>query len=75
MKIENFKLKIISFPAFGLVISGGHTELIYIKEIGSYKILAETHDDALGESLDKAARMLGLGYPGGPILEKFAKKG
>jgi N6-L-threonylcarbamoyladenine synthase len=61
-----------SFPAYGLVISGGNTQLIYIKKIGDYNILAETHDDALGESLDKAARMLGLGYPGGAILEKFA---
>jgi N6-L-threonylcarbamoyladenine synthase len=63
------------FPAIGIVASGGHTQLIYIKKIGQYKILATTVDDALGESLDKAARMLGLGYPGGPILEKFAKRG
>jgi len=65
----------INFPAAALVVSGGNTLLAYIKNIGSYKILARTHDDALGEALDKAARMLGLGYPGGPILEKFARTG
>jgi N6-L-threonylcarbamoyladenine synthase len=63
------------FPAMGLVISGGHTELVLIEEIGNYKIVAATEDDALGEALDKAARMLGLGYPGGALLEKLAKEG
>ena len=62
-------------PALGLVVSGGHTELIKINQIGSYEILTQTQDDALGEALDKAARMLGLGYPGGAILEKMAKLG
>lgn len=65
----------IKFPALGLVVSGGHTELVLIKKIGEYRILAKTQDDALGEALDKAARMLGLGYPGGEILEKMAKFG
>ena len=65
----------VKLPALGLVVSGGHTELVLIKEIGKYEILAETTDDALGEALDKAARMLGLGYPGGAILEKMAKLG
>ena len=59
----------------GLVVSGGHTELILIKNIGKYEILARTQDDALGEALDKAARILGLGYPGGAILEKMAREG
>lgn len=67
--------KPINFPALGLVISGGNTQLIQINKIGDYKIIAETQDDALGEALDKAARMLGLGYPGGAILEKFARLG
>jgi N6-L-threonylcarbamoyladenine synthase len=62
-------------PALGLVVSGGHTELIWIKKIGEYRILAKTQDDALGEALDKAARMLGLGYPGGAVLEKMARLG
>lgn len=65
----------IDYPALGLVVSGGNTQLVLIEKIGNYKILAHTVDDALGEALDKAARMLGLGYPGGAILEKFAKKG
>lgn len=65
----------IEFPALGLVVSGGNTILIKINKIGSYKILAQTTDDALGEALDKGARMLGLGYPGGAILEKFARGG
>ena len=65
----------IQYPALGLVVSGGHTELFLIEKIGKYQVLAKTQDDALGEALDKAARMLGLGYPGGAILEKMAEKG
>lgn len=65
----------ISFPALGLVLSGKSTDLILINNISDYKLLAETHDDALGEALDKGARLLGFGYPGGAILEKFAKLG
>ena len=68
-----YNLSAIRYPALGLVISGGNTQLVLIKKIGDYKVLAETQDDALGEALDKAARMLGLGYPGGAILEKFAR--
>ncbi len=64
-----------TFPCFGLVLSGGTTVLCLIKAIGEYEILAETSDDAIGEALDKGARLLGLGYPGGAILEKFAKNG
>lgn len=63
----------IKYPALGLVVSGGNTQLIYIEKIGKYKVLARTVDDALGEALDKGARLLGLGYPGGAILEKFAR--
>ena len=65
----------IKYPALGLVISGGNTLLIKINKIGEYKIFAQTTDDALGEALDKSARMLGLGYPGGAILEKLARGG
>lgn len=64
----------MSLPAYGLVVSGGNTIFAQIYSIGSYKILAETQDDALGEALDKAARMIGLGYPGGALLEKMAQK-
>jgi N6-L-threonylcarbamoyladenine synthase len=73
--IPKSQLSLPSFPAIGIVTSGGHTQLIRIEDIGKYKILASTVDDALGEALDKAARMLGLGYPGGPILEKLALVG
>lgn len=76
MPVSNKKGKVdISFPALGLVLSGGTTVLVIIKNIGEYQILAETSDDALGEALDKGARLLGLGYPGGAILEKLAKSG
>lgn len=60
------------FPYIGLLISGGHTELILFKDHLKYEILGATLDDAAGESLDKAARMLGFGYPGGPIIERLA---
>jgi N6-L-threonylcarbamoyladenine synthase len=63
----------IKFPALGLILSGGTTVLCLAKGIGTYEVLAETSDDALGEALDKAARLLGFGYPGGAILEKFAR--
>lgn len=72
--LVNLKTK-IKFPSLGLVLSGGTTVLCLVKGIGDYEILAETADDALGEALDKAARLVGLGYPGGAILEKFAKTG
>ncbi|MEK7472440.1 MAG: tRNA (adenosine(37)-N6)-threonylcarbamoyltransferase complex transferase subunit TsaD [Patescibacteria group bacterium] len=68
-------LRSMKFPCFGLILSGGTTVLCLVKAIGDYEILAETADDALGEALDKAARLVGLGYPGGAILEKFAKTG
>jgi len=65
---SRFEVRSSQFPMLGLVISGGNTVLAKINAIGSYEILAQTTDDALGEALDKAARMLGLGYPGGAIL-------
>lgn len=63
------------FPFVGLVISGGHTSLIYMKELDDYKILGQTQDDAAGEAFDKAAKILGLGYPGGPAIEKKSRSG
>lgn len=63
------------FPAIGLLISGKHTELIYVEEIGKYKKLGQTLDDAVGEAFDKVGRILNFGYPGGPTLTEFAKKG
>jgi N6-L-threonylcarbamoyladenine synthase len=62
------------FPAICLVASGGHTQLILMHDFGKYKILGETRDDAAGECFDKAARILGLGYPGGPAIAKEATK-
>ena len=56
-------------------MSGGHTELVLMKNHGQYKIIGETVDDAVGEAFDKVARLLGLGYPGGPAVSKIAKKG
>ncbi len=62
-------------PTLALIVSGGHTELVLSNKLGKYKILARTADDALGEALDKAGKMLGLGYPGGPVIERQAKLG
>jgi len=62
------------FPAICLVVSGGHTQLILMKNFGKYKILGETRDDAAGECLDKTARILGLSYPGGPAIAACAAK-
>jgi len=64
-----------TYPALGFLISGGHTELVLMKAIGEYELLGETLDDAAGEAYDKVARMLMLGYPGGPILAEMAKVG
>jgi len=64
-----------TFPLLGLLVSGGHTQLVLVKTIGQYQLLGETLDDAAGEALDKLAKMLHLGYPGGPIIEIMAKKG
>lgn len=63
----------VVFPALCLLVSGGHTELVWIKNHGDYTILGQTLDDAAGEALDKAARILKLGYPGGPIIERLAQ--
>lgn len=62
-------------PFLGLVISGGHTDLFLVKDFGKYEILGRTRDDAVGEAYDKVAKLLNLGYPGGPIIDNLAKKG
>ncbi len=66
--------KKILFPALALVVSGGHTELVLIKDWLKYKIIGQTRDDAAGEAFDKVAKMLGLGYPGGPAVATCAAK-
>ena len=63
------------FPAVAAVISGGHTHIWYISSPGKYKLLGRTRDDAAGEALDKAAKALGLPYPGGPVIDELAKSG
>ena len=63
------------FPFICLVVSGGHTDLIVVRGHGDYEILGRTRDDAAGEAFDKSARVLGLGYPGGPIIDQLAQKG
>ncbi|MDP8266721.1 MAG: tRNA (adenosine(37)-N6)-threonylcarbamoyltransferase complex transferase subunit TsaD [Candidatus Aceula meridiana] len=62
-------------PAVGLVASGGHSSLFYVKSFDNFKLLGQTRDDAAGEAYDKVARILGLGYPGGPVIDRLAKKG
>src|SRR3989344_16259 len=64
----------VAFPVLALLISGGHTELVLMKEWGQYEIVGETKDDAVGEAFDKVARMMGLQYPGGPEISKLAQQ-
>jgi tRNA N6-adenosine threonylcarbamoyltransferase len=63
------------FPFLALLVSGGHTQLMRVAGIGRYELLGETRDDAAGEAFDKTAKVLGLGYPGGPALAKIAERG
>ena len=65
----------LGFPYLLLLVSGGHTQLLIVKGVGAYERLGTTLDDALGEAFDKAAKLLGLGYPGGPEVEREAAKG
>lgn len=62
-------------PFITLIVSGGHTHLVEVRDYGEYEILGRTRDDASGEAFDKVARAMGLGYPGGPIIDKLAKEG
>ena len=82
IKVNHIEAHIlVNFPSFKkflpsvcLIVSGGHTQIVLMKNIGDYKILGETRDDAAGECFDKTARILGLGYPGGPAISKKAEK-
>ncbi|MFD2217137.1 tRNA (adenosine(37)-N6)-threonylcarbamoyltransferase complex transferase subunit TsaD [Metabacillus endolithicus] len=65
----------LEFPLLALVVSGGHTELVYMREHGDFEVIGETLDDAAGEAYDKVARTLGLPYPGGPHIDKLAHEG
>jgi N6-L-threonylcarbamoyladenine synthase len=64
-----------ALPFLGLIVSGGHTTLYEVRSIGEYRDLGSTRDDAAGEALDKAAKMLGLGYPGGAVIDRLAASG
>jgi N6-L-threonylcarbamoyladenine synthase len=65
----------LALPSAVLVVSGGHTSLYFIREPGRYELIGRTRDDAAGEAYDKVARLLGLGYPGGPIIDRLARQG
>lgn len=65
----------INLPFVALVVSGGHTGLFYVKDFDKIELLGQTLDDACGEAFDKVAKILGLGYPGGPLIEQLARKG
>lgn len=65
----------IRYPALALIVSGGHTNIFHIPVEGNYKVVSRTRDDAAGEAFDKVAKMLGLGYPGGPVIEKISLTG
>jgi N6-L-threonylcarbamoyladenine synthase len=65
----------IEYPLLALVVSGGHTSLIYASEAGVYRAVGRARDDAAGEALDKLAKFLGLGYPGGPVIDRLSGKG
>ena len=70
-----FENPLVEYPALALIVSGGHTNIFHVQEEGKYKVVSRTRDDAAGEAFDKVAKMLGLGYPGGPIIEKIALEG
>jgi len=65
----------VPFPYVALLVSGGHTSLYYAEDIGRYRLLGATRDDAAGEAYDKVAKTLGLGYPGGPVIDRVARRG
>ncbi len=71
---KNFEIKKIEFPSIALLISGGHTQLVLMKDYLQYEIIGNTKDDAIGEAFDKVARIMDLPYPGGPEISKLAEK-
>src|SRR3990167_2406977 len=73
--VQNGRLENIQLPVLALLVSGGHTELVLMKEWFKYEIIGKTLDDAVGECFDKVARMLGLPYPGGPAISALAESG
>jgi N6-L-threonylcarbamoyladenine synthase len=73
--VKTEELKNLQFPTICLLVSGGHTEIVLMKDYGKYELLGQTRDDAAGEAFDKVAKLLGLGYPGGPIVSEKAEQG
>jgi tRNA N6-adenosine threonylcarbamoyltransferase len=71
---ETLEIRGVTLPVLALLISGGHTELVFMKEWLSYKLIGQTRDDAVGEAFDKVARMLGFPYPGGPEISRIAEE-
>lgn len=65
----------LSPPFIALIVSGGHTQLVYVEQWGSYRILGNTRDDAAGEAFDKVARLMRIGYPGGPVIDRLSQNG
>lgn len=65
----------VEFPIIFLIVSGGHTQIVLMRDHLQYEILGKTRDDAVGEAFDKGAKLLGLGYPGGPVIDKLAREG
>ncbi|MGZ4117427.1 MAG: tRNA (adenosine(37)-N6)-threonylcarbamoyltransferase complex transferase subunit TsaD [Bacteroidia bacterium] len=72
---EDIENKIPKFPFLCLTVSGGHTQIVLVKDFFDMKVIGETIDDAAGEAFDKAAKIMGLPYPGGPLIDKYAKEG
>lgn len=70
-----FENPAVEYPALALIVSGGHTNIFHVPSEGNYKVVSRTRDDAAGEAFDKVSKMLGLGYPGGPIIERIARDG
>ncbi len=70
-----FENPTVDYPAMALIVSGGHTNIFHIPEEGKYEVVSRTRDDAAGEAFDKIAKMLGLSYPGGPVIEQLARDG
>ena len=75
LSIDKFPISNFQFPILCLIVSGGHTELVLMHNHGKYKVIGQTRDDAAGEAFDKVAKLLNIGYPGGPVISKLANLG
>ena len=73
--LEGDEMESVAFPYLGVIVSGGHTDLYVVRGLGDYTLLGRTRDDAAGEAFDKVSKMLGLGYPGGRVIDELASEG